>query len=147
VPIVLALAVLLTASNTGAVQRCAVSTEAVPPFTPPLPYLPAPFDDISFQVGTNTLWVNVWREWRGLYHKFFWWTPDNVDRDPVLTVAFRETDSKVTTVTQHPSSLVVSTRGEPLGKLAGIAFPGYGCWEVKSSYGGHTVTFVAAVSP
>ena len=145
-----AVALLLTIAGAPgmlAADVCHATQPPVPAFTPPSPYSPAPFGDQTFLFGTDDLWVSLTHQpWQGLRHKIFWWRPgfDGAqEHHPTLTLTIRPVNGSVTTSVERPATN--AHFGGEWSMLTMVDFPAAGCWEVRGSYGGHSVTFVASV--
>jgi hypothetical protein len=141
--------VLTGAPEIFAADVCPVTQAPVPAFQPPSPYSPAPFGEHTFLFGSDDLWVSLPKQpWRGLRHKIFWWRPgfDGAKEPrPGLTLTMRPVNGNVTTSVDRPATN--AQFGGEWSMLIGVDFPTAGCWEIKGSYGGHSVTFVASVTP
>jgi hypothetical protein len=147
----LALLLLMIGGPAGeyGAEPCRATPPPVPAFTPPLPYSPAPFGDTSFLVGTQDLWVSLpGQPWHGLRHKLFWWRPgfDGArEQRPALALTLRPVNSAVTSSVDRTATN--AQFGGEWSMLILVDFPAPGCWEVRGSYGGHSVTFVTSVEP
>ena len=140
---------LSLAAPAPATAACPVTIAASPAFIPPLPYSPAPLGEGAFLFGTDALWVGLPNgPWKGLRHKVFWWRPGfngaNEQR-PNLTLTIRPVNGSITASVDSPATN--AHFGGEWAMLIMVDFPSPGCWELKGSYGGHTVTFVADVTP
>lgn len=137
-----------TAQTNGA-TACPATQPPMPAFVPPIPYSSAPFGEGNFLIGTNELWVSLPRQsWSGLRHKMFWWRPgfDGAkENHPNLTVTVKPVNSAVTTSVDRPATN--AHFGGEWSMLIMVDFPTFGCWEVRGTYGGHSVAFVAWIEP
>jgi len=143
------LLVIAAAPASFAADICPATPPPVPAFAPPAPYGPAPFGEQAFLVGSADLWVSVMRQpWRGLRHKIFWWRPGfngTTEAHPNLTLTIRPVNGSVTTSVER---LATNAHfGGEWSMLVMVDFPEPGCWEVKGTYGDHSVSFVASVAP
>ena len=136
--------VILSGSFSVAADRCPVTQPPSPPFVPPAPYSPA--DSDGFLYGTPDLWVRLFEHPMPLREKIFWWRPgfDGAkEQRPNLTITIRPLNSGVTTVVDRPATNAYF--GGEWSILTMIDFPTDGCWEVKGTYAGHTVSFITRV--
>lgn len=148
--IVIALLLALAAApKAPTADTCPATQPSVPAFLPPPPYSAAPFGEPTFLIGTGDLWVSLPAQpWRGLRHKIFWWRPgfDGArEWQPGLTLVMRPVNGNVTTSVDRPATN--AHFGGEWSMLTMVDFPAGGCWEITGTYGGHSVTFVASVTP
>jgi hypothetical protein len=141
--------ILAAAAGAHAAERCPATQPPAPAFVPPAPYSAAPSGDQAFLFGTNDLWVSVQKQpWHGLSHKLFWWRPGfngAQEHRPNLSMTIRRIDSAVTTSVDRPATN--AHFGGEWSMLILAEFPEAGCWEIRGTYGGRSVTFVAAIEP
>jgi hypothetical protein len=160
------LRLLMTATIVVALPVVA-SAECLTTIAPALAFVPpAPLSAISpwasrggFWYGTDWLWTNVAFDWTWrmrnnvgdgrLYRtKLQYWSKTfdaRIQSQPELTVTGKRLDRE--------APLVLAERANPSPTpnftvwMTAINIQAAGCWEISSSYEGHTLTFVVSVQP